>query len=126
MNEMLPSSYACPTSIFSSTELSTGEPVYSTLYVPVFGSETDLGPSYEDFEYIDSAAPGEVKGWTYYPLFSQTDSAESHAMVSSHFQHITIVYFFVFILEAFVKMKLLVKYFIEVEIYINAYMLYSA
>ncbi|VDK73717.1 unnamed protein product [Litomosoides sigmodontis] len=80
MNEMLPSSYACPTSVFSSTELSTGEPVYSTLYVPVFGSETDLGPSYEDFEYIDSAAPGEVKGWTYYPLFSQTDNPENHTV----------------------------------------------
>ncbi|CAG9531988.1 unnamed protein product, partial [Cercopithifilaria johnstoni] len=79
MNEMLPSSYACPTSIFSSPDLSAGEPVYSTLYVPVFGSETDLGPSYEDFEYIDSAAPGEVKGWTYYPLFSQTDNSGTHA-----------------------------------------------
>ncbi|EJD76030.1 ubiquitin-conjugating enzyme family protein [Loa loa] len=79
MNEMLPSSYACPTSIFSSPDLSAGEPVYSTLYVPVFGGETDLGPGYEDFEYIDSTAPGEVKGWTYYPLFSQTDNSGSHA-----------------------------------------------
>lgn len=87
MNEMLSSSYAYPTSIFSSSDLSAGEQIYSTLYVPVFGSETDLGPSYEDFEYIDSAAPGEVKGWTYCPLFSQTDNVGSHAAVSSHFQY---------------------------------------
>lgn len=85
MNEMLPSSYACPTSIFSSPDLSAGEPVYSTLYVPVFGAETDLGPSYEDFEYIDSTAQGEVKGWTYYPLFSQTDNLGNHAAVNSYF-----------------------------------------
>ncbi|VDO32389.1 unnamed protein product [Onchocerca flexuosa] len=78
INEMLPSSYACPTSIFSSPDLSTGEPVYSTLYVPVFGGETDLGSGYEDFEYIDSAAPGEVKGWAYYPLFSQADNSGNH------------------------------------------------
>ncbi|VDK62166.1 unnamed protein product [Onchocerca ochengi] len=77
INEMLPSSYACPTSIFSSPDLSTGEPVYSTLYVPVFGGESDLGPGYEDFEYIDSAASGEVKGWAYYPLFSQADNSGS-------------------------------------------------
>ncbi|KAM3721402.1 Baculoviral IAP repeat-containing protein [Dirofilaria immitis] len=73
------SSYACPASIFSSPDISAGEPVYSTLYVPVFGGETDLGPSYEDFEYIDSTTPGEVKGWTYYPLFSQTDNSGNHA-----------------------------------------------
>ncbi|KAL3998353.1 Ubiquitin-conjugating enzyme family protein [Acanthocheilonema viteae] len=78
MNEILPSSYTCPTSIFSSPDLSVGEPLYSTLYVPVFSSETDLGPGYEDFEYIDSAAPGEVKGWTHYPLFSQTDNSGSY------------------------------------------------
>uniref|UniRef100_A0A0R3QJP8 UBIQUITIN_CONJUGAT_2 domain-containing protein n=1 Tax=Brugia timori TaxID=42155 RepID=A0A0R3QJP8_9BILA len=79
MNEIFPSGYACPTSIFSSSDLPAGEPVYSTLYVPVFGGEADSGPGYEDFEYIDSVASGEMKGWTYYPLFSQTDNSGSHA-----------------------------------------------
>ncbi|VDN82160.1 unnamed protein product [Brugia pahangi] len=79
MNEIFPSGYAFPTSIFSSSDLPAGEPVYSTLYVPVFGGEADSGPGYEDFEYIDSVASGEMKGWTYYPLFSQTDNSGSHA-----------------------------------------------
>lgn len=84
MNEMLSSSYACPTSVFSSG-LSAGEPVYSTLNVPVFGGEIDLEGDDEDFQYIDSVASGELKGWPNYPLFSQTDNLGSHAKVSFRF-----------------------------------------
>ncbi|VDN00794.1 unnamed protein product [Thelazia callipaeda] len=75
--ELVPHCYACPTSIFSS-ESATGEPVYSSLYVPVFGGETDH--NYEDFEYIETVASADAKGWTYYPLFSQTDNFGNYVL----------------------------------------------
>uniref|UniRef100_A0A915PSQ5 UBC core domain-containing protein n=1 Tax=Setaria digitata TaxID=48799 RepID=A0A915PSQ5_9BILA len=103
MNEMLPSSYACPTSIFSSPDLSTGEPLYSTLYVPFFGGEADLNSGYEDFEYIDSAASGEFK------KLPKTGSQPSNRVLSTGLSPHVIVAFSIFLrLEGYAE--LLVTY----------------
>lgn len=81
MTEMIPPNY--PSSMFAPPDPTVGEPVYSSLYMPAFGGDADLAAGYEDFEFIDSVAPGEAKGWTYCPVFSQIDNLGSHITVTT-------------------------------------------